>query len=215
VIVVDRDRRVVLANQQAARLAGKPKARLFGQRVGDAFGCANADAVPQGCGHSTGCQPCGCRLAITDTLETGRPRSGLAAEFTVAGVARTAVRVSSSPVAAQQHGHAIVAIEDASWDRIQDQIRLENARLRTAAAHAAAVFRDMAQPLGAAAAWVELLMTESEPAPEAEDFVRSVREQARRLAEVSQRVPNLQAGGIGPGSPGSEAASGDAGCRHE
>ena len=50
VIVVDRDRRVLLANRQAVVLAHKSKEEFFGLRGGEAFGCVNSAGCPKAAG---------------------------------------------------------------------------------------------------------------------------------------------------------------------
>ena len=76
VIVVDRDRRVLLANQQAAVLARKSKAEFFGLRGGEAFGCVNSTQVPEGCGFAPECEFCTVRGAVMETFAERRGASG-------------------------------------------------------------------------------------------------------------------------------------------
>ena len=58
IIVVDRDRRVLLANQMAVAFTRKSQEEFFGLRGGEAFGCVNSSTVPEGCGFAPACEFC-------------------------------------------------------------------------------------------------------------------------------------------------------------
>ena len=96
VIVVDRDRRVLLANKQAAVLAHKSKAEFFGLRGGEAFGCVNSAKVAEGCGFAPECEFCMVRGTVMGTFAERRGRIGVESELTVTGMIRIPVRVSTN-----------------------------------------------------------------------------------------------------------------------
>lgn len=71
--VVDRDRRVLFANEAFTRFTGVDEAELRLGRACGVFGCINAKEDPLGCGFGPRCAECDLRLAIADTFATGTP----------------------------------------------------------------------------------------------------------------------------------------------
>ena len=71
--------RVEKVNELAARLAERPAAEIVGGPAGDAWGCLNALANPEYCGHGPGCAYCSIRAAVLDSLNTGASHHGVEA----------------------------------------------------------------------------------------------------------------------------------------
>jgi serine/threonine protein kinase len=72
-LVLNDRRQIVAANREASDLFGTGDApSLVGRRPGEAMGCANAGAGPDGCGTSAACAFCGLGRMISE-LEQGRP----------------------------------------------------------------------------------------------------------------------------------------------
>ena len=64
-MILDGDRRIVLANRALADFAGVRNAEeLRGQRPGDALGCIHATETPGGCGTAESCCVCGALIGI-------------------------------------------------------------------------------------------------------------------------------------------------------
>lgn len=64
VIVVDSDRRVLMANKMAQIFSGEDENSLIGKRSGDVMGCVHARQSPEGCGHSKSCKFCEAKSAV-------------------------------------------------------------------------------------------------------------------------------------------------------
>jgi len=64
VIVVDSDRRVLMANKMAQIFSGKDESSLIDKRGGDVMGCIHATESPEGCGHSKSCKFCEAKSAV-------------------------------------------------------------------------------------------------------------------------------------------------------
>ncbi len=58
IIVVNKDRRVLLGNKMAEIFANKTKVEFFGLSGGEAFGCVNSKTNPKGCGFAPACEFC-------------------------------------------------------------------------------------------------------------------------------------------------------------
>ncbi|MBM3746619.1 MAG: PAS domain-containing protein [Acidobacteria bacterium] len=64
-MILDGDRRIVLANRALAEFAGAASTEeLCGKRPGDVLGCAHAAETPDGCGTTESCAICGGKAGI-------------------------------------------------------------------------------------------------------------------------------------------------------
>ncbi len=64
VIVVDVDRRVMMANNMAQLFSGEAEDSLIGKRGGDVMGCVHTKESPQGCEYSKACWFCEAKSAV-------------------------------------------------------------------------------------------------------------------------------------------------------
>jgi len=64
VLVVNRQRRVVLTNKATQEFSGQPEKNLINKRGGDILGCVHTQAHEKGCGYSESCQWCPARTAV-------------------------------------------------------------------------------------------------------------------------------------------------------
>ena len=78
-LVVDDALRVRKANDLAVQFAGRNVSDILGLGLGGAIGCLNALADPGGCGHGPACTECAIRRAVSDSLRSGTPHSGVEA----------------------------------------------------------------------------------------------------------------------------------------
>lgn len=75
-VLLDRDRRMVAANQRMISEFGAGLLQgLVGRRLGESLGCQRADESPAGCGTSPGCAWCGAFQAVTEAQLRGAPAS--------------------------------------------------------------------------------------------------------------------------------------------
>lgn len=142
IIVVGQDRKVLLANKMAAAFARTSKKDLCGRRGGDAIGCVNSRTVPEGCGFAPACELCKVRQAVQATFETHGGQTGVESEMAFIELGLLPTRIFTNYLRLQGQDLVILALEDVSEEKIQEQMRVENARLR-----AAAVCHEMDQPL--------------------------------------------------------------------
>jgi PAS domain S-box-containing protein len=78
--LLDEDRRVVHLNQAAVRFAGRPESELLGLRGGEMLSCIHASDDPRGCGFGPDCLQCQLRVAVQDSIQTGKTHSGIEAK---------------------------------------------------------------------------------------------------------------------------------------
>ncbi|MCP3952613.1 MAG: PAS domain-containing protein, partial [Desulfobacterales bacterium] len=68
VIVVNGDRRVLIANKMAQAFSGIDEDSLIGLRGGEVMGCVHATESPQGCGHGRACRYCAAKQAVVKSF---------------------------------------------------------------------------------------------------------------------------------------------------
>jgi nitrogen-specific signal transduction histidine kinase len=190
IIVVDRDRRVRLANQAAVRFAQKSKQAFLGLRGGEAFGCINCGKSAEGCGYATECSLCKIKQAVLETFENRKGQVAVEAEMELLQMGQVPVRISTNFLELETQELTILAIEDVTEHKMQEQIRIENARLRAATETAAAVCHEMGQPLMAMTGLLDLLTIECDN--EDRNLIETVKEQASRLGNISRKLMSLK-----------------------
>ena len=80
-MLVDRDRKVLKLNTQAAGMTEYSKDSYIGHRGGEILHCIHADDVPEGCGFASACEECGVRNSVAETLKTGKSISRREVDF--------------------------------------------------------------------------------------------------------------------------------------
>jgi PAS domain S-box-containing protein len=115
-VVVDKDLRVRKANELALQFAGRNLSDVLGLGPGDAIGCLNALAHPEGCGHGTGCSECAVRHAVLDTVRNGISHAGVEAWVAMSVDGREQTRcllVSTVPMRVNGSGRtALICAQD-------------------------------------------------------------------------------------------------------
>ena len=73
VMIVNRQRQIVLANDRLATLLGRPRDSLSGLRPGEALSCIHSPEDPSGCGTTRFCRNCGAVNALVNTQGSAAP----------------------------------------------------------------------------------------------------------------------------------------------
>jgi nitrogen-specific signal transduction histidine kinase len=71
VLVLNKNRQIVLANDKMADLLGRSRSALMGLRPGEAVGCIYGSTAESGCGTTKFCKVCGAVRAILNCQTTG------------------------------------------------------------------------------------------------------------------------------------------------
>lgn len=135
IILVDSNRSILQSNGAACEFTGKTASEMSGSAFGQAMRCLNALDDPLGCGHGPGCSDCAVRIAVLDTLETGRSHYQVEAvlPFGVDGVRKSlALLVSTSRISHKGESMALVTILDITERKASaDELREAHSRLNT------------------------------------------------------------------------------------
>ena len=96
IIVVDRDRRVMLSNKAAELISGKTEGEMFNLRGGDVLGCVYADASKEGCGYSKICEGCKIRNAVLEAFEKKTNNTSLETKLVLQEFGERDLKVSAT-----------------------------------------------------------------------------------------------------------------------
>ncbi len=69
ILILDRNRQVVFANQAAMEALGKKPQEVLGQRLGELLDCERAQSAPSGCGTAEACRTCGAVAAMLQAVK--------------------------------------------------------------------------------------------------------------------------------------------------
>jgi len=131
---LDENRRVLHANKAFTEFTGVPESELLEGRACGVFGCINAIDDPRGCGFGPKCQDCQLRLAIEDTLKTGREHRDVEYRATLEhhGARRDVVLLGSTVrVVAAGHPNLLLCLQDITL-RVQAEDALKQSEAELA-----------------------------------------------------------------------------------
>ncbi|MFP5238447.1 MAG: PAS domain-containing protein, partial [Acidobacteriota bacterium] len=115
VILLDRNRQVVLANAQALHATGLPIAEVLGKRPGEALNCVHALNSTDGCGTTQFCSRCGALRSLLAGLEGRKSVQECSLSRVGAqGVEALDLQVSSSPIEVDGTAYVLFSIQDMS-----------------------------------------------------------------------------------------------------
>jgi PAS domain S-box-containing protein len=127
-MLVDKDRRVHLANSAASKFARIPADMMIGQRGGEALHCVNSFKDPRGCGFSAACEGCLIRHSIEASFDQGIPVKRAENVLTVAqdgALAELTLLITTSPVTIMDERACLICIEDVT-ERKRNEQELEH-----------------------------------------------------------------------------------------
>ncbi|MEP0775480.1 MAG: PAS domain S-box protein [Acidobacteriota bacterium] len=123
-LVLDRERRVVLANAAAARLAGRSHPEdLAGLVAGEAMNCIHRLDDPRGCGWGPVCAGCPLGTTVAETLARGVGRHGVEGGLPWAGGEGRTRRLRISTAFAVVHGspRVLAFLEDVTAHHLAEE----------------------------------------------------------------------------------------------
>lgn len=131
--VIDRSRRVLLANPCLTSYTGISEEDLLAGRACGVLGCINALDHPDGCGYGNRCADCSLRRAIQDTFETGRTHREVERRMTVEKDGRPAQIVlvaSTALVPSEDEPKLVLCLQDATARSLaEEEVRRLNEEL--------------------------------------------------------------------------------------
>ncbi len=133
ICVVDTDRRVVHVNPAMAAFTGSTETEIKGGHACGVFGCINALNDPRGCGFGPKCVHCALRLALLDTLETGREHRNVEYHATLLRNDQqcdVTLLGSTALIETPEHTHLLLCLHDITErKRTENELRQREALL--------------------------------------------------------------------------------------
>jgi len=166
-MVLNRQRQVVFANQTLFDALGLVPEQVLGQRPGEMLGCVHADNLTGGCGTSEFCRTCGAGRAIESSL-TGR-RSIQECRITQEDGSALDLRVWANPIQVDDHLYSVFAVHDIRHEKRRQALE-------------SIFFHDVLNLAGVLLGYSELLDARANP-----DEIEHIR---RTLVRTSVRLVN-------------------------
>jgi len=169
VIIVNRHRQLIAANQALRSMLRSDTAEFAGKRPGELIGCQHVEKGPDGCGTSVYCTTCGAVGAVLDSMLTGeQSQRELRLRLGPPTCEARDLKVTANPIQVMGEQFTICVFED-----ISDRKRL--------AVLSRAFFHDVLNTVGVIQGYAGLLSGgRSDP--------KLTREFLGRLAAVSQQL---------------------------
>ena len=197
-MLVDRERRIRIANTAAADYAGLPKEQIVGWPAGVAVGCVYALDGEQSCGAGPECETCEVGRAIVDTFDKGRCAERLEATVPVRRKDSTqdgVFLVSTAPVRIGRDDLALVCIEDVTTysqaaeyqreleSRVRDAQKAESLRIVTGG-----IAHDFNNLLAGIMGYADLLLMSLVQPSAARESVEKLKRAAVRASELANQM---------------------------
>jgi signal transduction histidine kinase len=195
VMLIDRDRRIVFANDTMLRAAGVENLeQITGLRHGAAVRCLHAEVDSGGCGESDFCRACGIARVIASRFESeGKAQAEvlLSVQQGDKVVARE-YAVTAVPVEHEDAQHTVVAFRDISNEKRRDALEQ-------------VFFHDILNTITCLAGYTDLLKRDGESSAEILDHIVYLGERLKRevldqraLLEAERGTLNLQLRPVDP-----------------
>lgn len=188
VLVIDEDRRVMMANRTAERVSGAGEADMVHRKGGEVLGCVHAEDSPKGCGFGPSCQYCDIKNAVVKAFREAANIEAFEARLDLAAAGARSFRVSVTHIAAlpgarpdEGASAAILSIEDVTEFKYRE-------RLGAAMVTIGAVCHEMNQPLMACLGNLELMRMAH---PDLDRLPLAI-EQVNRLIGISGRLQSVR-----------------------
>jgi PAS domain-containing protein len=187
--VIDRERRVILANKATLKFVNKREQQLIGRVGGEAFECINSDAVPDGCGFGPECLRCKLRLTVVDTLHNKVPHVAEETSMSFRSRGELHLRISTLPLVLESEEVALLTIEDITREKIHERTLIEKEKLHAAVETAGAVCHEMNQPLQVMMSRLEVLMREA--CTEDMEQLKDMMAEVKRMGEITKKLQGI------------------------
>ncbi|WP_020590105.1 histidine kinase dimerization/phospho-acceptor domain-containing protein [Desulfobacter curvatus] len=188
VVVIDKDRKLVLANKMASMFVNKEGDLLVGQVVGAAFGCIHHKDVPEGCGFGKECLKCKLQITVNDTLENDSGSFMVETTMAFNSIGRRHLRITTQPVELQKGKAVLLSIEDITQAKKYEHAKIEKEKLTAVIRTAGAICHEINQPLMAISGFSELLIDDVRHGQIQEENVKEIRDQAERLSQITNKL---------------------------
>ncbi len=191
ILVIDRNRSVLLANKVSLEFTNKDKDQLLGLVTGEAFSCINHEKHHKGCGFSQDCIRCKFKEALEDTLTKGKPRYMIETTKVLKKKGKRILRFSTKPLKLSGNHVALLSIQDLTQERIHERVRLEKEKLATALETTGGVCHELSQPLQVIMGYCEILSHKTDLDTETTNALSVIQEEVDKLAQLTHDLTKI------------------------
>lgn len=191
IIVVDRDRRVILANKMTEMFANKSKDPFYGLYCGEAFGCVNSKTDDRGCGFASACEFCTVKNTVLNTFADHHDKSMIEAEMIFFETGKKFLKISTTYLPLSDREAVILAMEDITALKIHEKLRMENEKLSAAIETGGAVCHELNQPLMAVCGYLGIMMLDGNESDPNFKMLNDVQAQVVRMGKITRKLMNV------------------------
>lgn len=191
IAVIDKNRRVALANRKILSFVNKEENFLIGRVGGEAFGCIHHDEVPEGCGFGKDCPKCKLRRALLNTIEKKNSLHGVETTMIFKGLGERHLRISTSPMVLNNEEAVLLSIEDMTDAKIHEKTRLEKEKLSVVLKTAGGICHELNQPLMVIQGYSEILLEDlPEDDPQRQNILE-IKDQVERMGSITRKLMSI------------------------
>ncbi len=191
ILVIDRNRNILLANKVSLEFTNKDKEQLIGLIAGEAFSCINHERTPKGCGFSEDCSRCRFKEALEDTLSNRQPRFMIETTKVLKHKGTRILRFSTKPLKLAGRQVALLSIQDLTQERTHERVRLEKEKLATVLETTGGVCHELSQPLQVIMGYCEILSSKDNLDPETNNAVAAIYGEINKLARLAHDLTRI------------------------
>jgi nitrogen-specific signal transduction histidine kinase len=191
VLVLNRDKTIVLTNRMAEFFTDKSRKELVGLKGGEAFNCIHAHELKSNCDSKQQCKNCDVRLIVEQTFNDRNSKAFKEASLTLESIGKRNFRLSTTYL--EEPDVVMLAMEDITDMKIMETETLEKSKLVAAINTAGAVCHEMNQPLQVISAHLDMLeLKKRKNIPCDSSHFESMRQQIDRLATITRKLQNIK-----------------------
>jgi nitrogen-specific signal transduction histidine kinase len=191
IILVDRDRRVILSNKTTEMITRLPKNHMLGKRGGEVLGCANANISPKGCGFDTRCVFCQVKKQVEKTFEKKDENPLFFTEMELVELGKRYFKISTKYLIVDDKEAVLICMEDVSEAKEKERLKLENLQLETAVQMGGAICHELNQPLMVVSGYVQLLLCERQKTDTDYEFLFQIKAQVERIESITRKLMTI------------------------
>jgi nitrogen-specific signal transduction histidine kinase len=186
IIVVNRDRRIMLSNWVAQKFSGLSESQIANKRGGNILGCRHAEENELGCGFSSHCHLCEAKLAVEKAFEEKNHVRPFETEIKIRDIGPRFFKMTTTylcgalDIPGDDGAVTVVTIDDVTDFKIKE-------RLTAAHETIGAVCHEMNQPLMALMGYIDILTAD----PTDLTLLPEILAQAERMSSITRKMQSL------------------------
>jgi nitrogen-specific signal transduction histidine kinase len=176
-ILVNQNRRVILANQTAKLFTKETKKNIRSLQIGKVLGCVIANLSSQGCGYDPQCDFCLIKTKVEETFFTREGALPFKTSVPLKELGQRKLRVGTSYFLLDGADAVLVSVNDVSGTMEREQLKFEKLQLESAVETFGALCSELSNPLTIITGLLELLLLEVDSSETHHMTIEKIRQQ--------------------------------------